>query len=282
MLIIREQIAPFRVDFTVKETSLDFSKVKTAAFGLLQKRKQLFALGTNNALLEFLLDGTPQVKEHLHDSRKDVDRQLKTVCEQFIRDATKLLIEPLTVFLEKAQNLLKQPQTVQSPGQTTTPKINYALRQTPWASPQQISGIIQESQRLIKSKLSTFQRSLQLYLSNRDTEFILFRPIRNNIIGAFVKLEQTLATNGYSNDDLIITSCPTADQISLLLSSASVMADNSLPLSQQNARRISSSSMENEKVSRKSSVEKKVSFDRSVSEVEELKSVAESENNIPR
>lgn len=76
MLIIREQIAPFRVDFTVKETSLDFSKVKTAAFGLLQKRKQLFALGTNNALLEFLLDGTPQVKEHLHDSRKDVDRQL--------------------------------------------------------------------------------------------------------------------------------------------------------------------------------------------------------------
>lgn len=76
LLIIREQIAPFRVDFTVKETSLDFSKVKTAAFGLLQKRRQLFALGTNNALLEFLLDGTPQVKEHLHDSRKDVDRQL--------------------------------------------------------------------------------------------------------------------------------------------------------------------------------------------------------------
>lgn len=282
MLIIREQIAPFRVDFTVKETSLDFSKVKTAAFGLLQKRKQLFALGTNNALLEFLLDGTPQVKEHLHDSRKDVDRQLKTVCEQFIRDATKLLIEPLTVFLDKAQHLLKQPQAaVQSP-QATTPKINYALRQTPWASPQQISGIIQESQRLIKSKLSTFQRSMQLYLSNRDTEFILFRPIRNNIIGAFVKLEQTLTTNGYSNDDLIITSCPTADQISLLLSSASVMVDNSIPLMQQQTRRISSVSVESEKVSRKSSVEKKVSFDRSVSEVDELQNVTEDENDVPR
>ncbi|KAJ6648482.1 Conserved oligomeric Golgi complex subunit 3 [Pseudolycoriella hygida] len=282
LLIIREQIAPFRVDFTVKETSLDFSKVKTAAFGLLQKRKQLFAIGTNNALLEFLLDGTPQVKEHLHDSRKDVDRQLKLICEQFIRDATKLLVEPLTNFLEKAQNLLKQPQSVQSPGQAPAPKINYALRQTPWASPQQISGIIQESQRLIKSKLSTFQRSMQLYLSNRDTEFILFRPIRNNIIGAFVKLEQTLTTNGYSNDDLIITSCPTADQISLLLSSASVMMDNNLPLSQQNSRRISSSSIENEKVSRKSSVEKKVSFDKSVSEVDELKSATEVESTIPR
>lgn len=62
LLILREQIAPFRVDFTMKETSLDFSKVKTAAYELLQKRKQLFALGTNNALLEFLLEGTPQVK----------------------------------------------------------------------------------------------------------------------------------------------------------------------------------------------------------------------------
>lgn len=61
LLILREQIAPFRVDFTVKETSLDFSKVKTAAYELLQKRKQLFALGSNNALLEFLLDGTPLV-----------------------------------------------------------------------------------------------------------------------------------------------------------------------------------------------------------------------------
>lgn len=279
LLIIREQIAPFRVDFTIKETSLDFSKVKTAAFGLLQKRKQLFALGTNNALLEFLLDGTPQVKEHLHDSRKDVDRQLKTVCEQFIRDATKLLIDPLTSFLEKAQLLLKQPQ---SPMPTNAPKMNYALRQAPWASPQQISGVIQESQRLIKSKLSTFQRSMQLYLSNRDTEFILFRPIRNNIIGAFVKLEQTLTTNGYSNDDLIITSCPTADQISLLLSSASVMVDsNYLINSSQSQRRISSSSMENEKVSRKSSVEKKVSFERSVSEADELKCVAENDKNSP-
>jgi len=30
LLILREQIAPFQVDFTIKETSLDFSKVKTA------------------------------------------------------------------------------------------------------------------------------------------------------------------------------------------------------------------------------------------------------------
>lgn len=263
LLILREQIAPFRVDFTVRETSLDFSKVKTAAFGLLQKRKQLFAMGSNNALLEFLLEGTPQVKEHFLDSRKDVDRQLKTVCEQFIKDATKLLIGPVATFIERGQALLKQ-----SPSES---QVNYVLRQTPWASPQQISSVIQESQRLIKSKLAGLQRAMQLYLSNKDTEFILFRPIRNNIISAFVKLEQMLSTNGYTNDDLVIASCPSADQISILLSSANLAAENQQQ--QENLRKISTSSMENERVRRKISLEKKVSFDSSTAQADTSSSI---------
>lgn len=105
------------------------------------------------------------------DSRKDVDRQLKISCEQFIKDATKQLVGPIITFIENAQNLLKQAPSQQ-------PASNMALRQTPWASPQQISPFIQESIRNIKSKLSSIQRSMQLYLSNKDTEFILFRPIR--------------------------------------------------------------------------------------------------------
>lgn len=268
-MILREQIAPFRVDFTVTETTLDFSKVKTAAFKMLQNRKQVFAIGSNNAILEFLLEGAPQVKEHQHDSRKDVDRQLKTVCEQFIRDATRHLIGPVTSFLEKAQSLLKQSaQQANVSNQAQSGAINYALRQTLWASPQQISGVIQEAQRLIKGRLSGVQRSMQLYLSNKDTEFILFRPIRNNIIGAFVKLEQVLTTNGYSTDDLIIASCPTADQISVLLS-ASVLAEggaggNTIPIVLgAGNRKISTSSMDNSIQLRKTSVEKKVSFDES-------------------
>lgn len=242
LLIIREQIAPFRVDFTVRETSLDFSKTKTAAFSLLQKRKQLFAMDSNNALLEFLFESTPQVKEHIHDSRKDVDRHLKLICENFIKDGTHLLIGPVMTFIERAQNLLKtneQTQQSSSAAAGNVKSVNYILRQTAWASPQQISGIIQESQRLIKSKLAGLQRAMLLYLSNKDTEFILFRPIRNNCISAFVKLEQLLTTNGYTKDDMIITSCPTADQISILLSNASLVGDE---CKQETIRKTSTSS----------------------------------------
>lgn len=41
LLILREQIAPFQVDFTVKEMSFDFSKMKTAGkiFYLLYVRR---------------------------------------------------------------------------------------------------------------------------------------------------------------------------------------------------------------------------------------------------
>ncbi|XP_017151648.1 conserved oligomeric Golgi complex subunit 3 [Drosophila miranda] len=244
LLILREQIAPFRVDFTVKETSLDFSKVKTAAFGLLQKRKQLFSMGSNNALLEFLLEGTPQIKEHLLDSRKEVDRQLKTVCEKYIRDAVNMLIGPLITFLDKTQSLLAQAaSTTASTPESSSPKASYVLRQSPWASPQQISSIIQETQRMIKAKLAVLQRAMQLYLSNRDTEFIIFRPIRNNIIQSFVKLEQLLTTNGYSTDDMIITSCPSAEQVSILLSSASILAAEGVAsFAAAAARKISTSS----------------------------------------
>jgi hypothetical protein len=64
LLILREQIAPFHVDFSIREMSLDFSKLKTAAMSLLTKRGEILSLGSNNALLEFMLDGTPEVKEY--------------------------------------------------------------------------------------------------------------------------------------------------------------------------------------------------------------------------
>lgn len=92
LLIIREQIAPFQVDFTTKEMSLDFSAVQKAAIDLINHRRNIFSFSSNNALLEFLLEGTPKVKEYLIDSRKEIDKQLKHSCEAFISHATELLL----------------------------------------------------------------------------------------------------------------------------------------------------------------------------------------------
>ncbi|XP_032529031.2 conserved oligomeric Golgi complex subunit 3 [Danaus plexippus] len=208
LLILREQIAPFQVDFVVKETTLDFSNMKNAAYGLIQKPRQIFSLNSNNALLEFLLEGTPMVKEHLLDSRKEVDRQLKACCETFIKCATEIMAGPLTELIEKAQAFTPADQ----------------LKIQPWAAPDQLGHVIKETQKRIKTHLAPLQRSMQLYLSNKETEFILFRPIRNNVVGYFVQMEQLLTNLGYSYEDTLIVACPTPEQVSVFISSASLIS----------------------------------------------------------
>lgn len=72
-------------------------------------------------------------------------------------------------------------------------------------------------------------------------------------------------TNGYSKEDLIIVSVPTADQVSVMVSSASIAAESSY---QDTGRKSSLSDGPLRKIST-SSIEKKVSFDRGVSIQEE-------------
>lgn len=165
LLILREQIAPFQVDFTIKELTLDFSNVKTAAMGLLNNRNKLFTFSSNNALLEFLLEGTPRVKEYLIDSRKEIDKHLKFACESFINNVTTHVVGFVIKWLEKAELLLKSDAMP-------------AFEQHEFLKPQVLAGILSTAQRNIKTKLPEIQRSMQLYLANRETEFILFRPIK--------------------------------------------------------------------------------------------------------
>lgn len=44
--------------------------------------------------------------------------------------------------------------------------------------PEEMAIVVKEAQKAIKAHLAPLQRSMQLYLANKETEFILFRPIR--------------------------------------------------------------------------------------------------------
>lgn len=124
-MIIREQIAPFQVDFTIKELNLDFKKMKNAgkllyfkvkliskcdtnkfiilflAWGLIQKHDKMFALNSSNSIIEFLLEGTPVVLENSVDSRRLVDQTLKESCQTFINNSSNILVSPLTMLLDE-------------------------------------------------------------------------------------------------------------------------------------------------------------------------------------
>uniref|UniRef100_A0A8I3W1I3 Conserved oligomeric Golgi complex subunit 3 n=1 Tax=Callithrix jacchus TaxID=9483 RepID=A0A8I3W1I3_CALJA len=210
LLILREQIAPFHTEFTIKEISLDLKKTRDAAFKILNPMTvpRFFRLNSNNALIEFLLEGTPEIREHYLDSKKDVDRHLKSACEQFIQQQTKLFVEQLEEFMTKVSAL----KAMASQG---GPK--YTLSQQPWAQPAKVSDLAAAAYKTIKTKLPATLRSMSLYLSNRDTEFILFKPVRNNIQRVFQKFH-VLLKEEFSPEDVQIIACPSMEQLSLLLS----------------------------------------------------------------
>ncbi|XP_018331497.1 conserved oligomeric Golgi complex subunit 3 isoform X2 [Agrilus planipennis] len=211
LLILREQIAPFQADFTIKEVALDFSNIKTAAVGLIQKRNRLFSFSSNNALLEFLLEGTPKVKEYLVDSRKEIDKHLKASCEAFISFCVQLLVGNLTNWIQKADQILSK----------TTENV-VPLREQEFGKPQALAGLINTSQRNIKTKIPDIQRSMQLYLANKETEFILLKPIKNNLINVFIQLHQTLTKAKYTQEDLLVIACPSPEQVNVLVCSVSL------------------------------------------------------------
>uniref|UniRef100_A0A673YEY3 Conserved oligomeric Golgi complex subunit 3 n=1 Tax=Salmo trutta TaxID=8032 RepID=A0A673YEY3_SALTR len=197
LFIMREQMAPSHTDFAIKEISLDLKRTRDAAFKMMNPKSvpSFFRLNSHNAILEFLLEASPEIKEHYIDWKKDVDRHLKFSCEQFIQQQTHLSVGNLEEFLTEVSAL----KTMVIQGGPT-----HNLSQQPWAT---INDVVMSTYRVMKSKLPSTLQSMSLYLANGNTEFILFKPIRNNIQQVFQRLH-TVIQEKYSREDLQIIACP--------------------------------------------------------------------------
>lgn len=206
LLILREQIAPFQVEFIVRETGLDWA-------GILHTGDRLFRQGGKNALLEFLLEGTvPQVKEYLVDSRKEIDLQLKRTCEAFIAVATARVLTPIHQWLEQAETLLLA-------------NTNVKFKEEANGQPKSLGALITATQRTIKTQIPVIQKTMRTYLSNKETEFILFRPIKNNILLAFLRVEQVMKKAKYTEEERTVAASPSAEVLNVLISSVSLNTD---------------------------------------------------------
>ena len=58
-----------------------------------------------------------------------------------------------------------------------------SLSSQPFAAPEKIHDIVAETYKNIKSQLASVHRSMALYLANRDTEVILFKPVKVSLHG---------------------------------------------------------------------------------------------------
>lgn len=61
-------------------------------------------------------------------------------------------------------------------GSDGRPRVD--IRQQPFAAPEKLREVVTVTYKNLKQRKTTVQRSMSLYLANRDTEYILFKPLK--------------------------------------------------------------------------------------------------------
>ena len=73
----------------------------------------------------------------------------------------------------------------------------------------------------MKKVIPIIQQKMSLYLANKETEFILCKPIRVNILEVFSRFSK-LTEENFDDQDLVVIACPNLDVLTVTLSSISL------------------------------------------------------------
>ncbi|MCO5558008.1 hypothetical protein L7F22_011583 [Adiantum nelumboides] len=98
LLILREQIAPFDIESGITYKELDFAHLLDHLRRIFRGQASFFDFASRST---FARAFSPRVTENQLDAKKDLERTLKSTCEQFIMSITKLAVEPMLSFITK-------------------------------------------------------------------------------------------------------------------------------------------------------------------------------------
>lgn len=101
LLLLREEIAIYKAEFSVIEKDLDFSHMRDHMRRILMGEASLFTLSTNNAMVQLVSRSAPRILDNQIESKKRLEKQLKEVCEELIMSITKMTVEPMLSFITK-------------------------------------------------------------------------------------------------------------------------------------------------------------------------------------
>lgn len=106
LLLLREEIAVYKAEFSVVEKDLDFSHMRDHMRRILMGEASLFTLSTNNAVVQLVSRSAPRILDNQIESKKRLEKQLKEVCEELIMSITKMTVEPMLSFITKVCSLI--------------------------------------------------------------------------------------------------------------------------------------------------------------------------------
>ncbi|KAI9246933.1 Sec34-like family-domain-containing protein [Phascolomyces articulosus] len=162
LLVLKEQLAPFEANLVHSGKALDFSHVTDTLNSFQQNRSLIF---NPNALIGLAQRGMPRVVEISLDSRRDIDRELKRVCEDFITDCARGAVEPLANFMVKISTV--RSVHIETRDQSLTKDVQDTAKQFKESAGERIRFVL---------------KKLREYVNDYKIEQILMKPIQTNIL----------------------------------------------------------------------------------------------------
>uniref|UniRef100_A0A5B7ACY8 Putative conserved oligomeric Golgi complex subunit 3 n=1 Tax=Davidia involucrata TaxID=16924 RepID=A0A5B7ACY8_DAVIN len=197
LLILREQIAPFDIEFSVTHKELDFSHLLEHLRRILRGQASLFDWSRSTSLARTL---SPRVLESQIDAKKELEKSLKATCEEFIMSVTKLVVDPMLSFVTKV-TAVKVALSSGSQNQKLESVMAKPLKDQAFATPDKVAELVQKVSVAIQQELPGILAKMKLYLQNPSTRTILFKPIKTNIVEAHSQV-QSLLKSEYSPEEI--------------------------------------------------------------------------------
>lgn len=193
LLILREQISPFDIEFSVTYKELDFTHLLEHLRKILRGQASMFDLTSRSALARVF---SPRVLENQVDAKHELEKNLKATCEQFIMYVTKIAVEPMLSFITKVTAIRVATSNIAKGG----PGEVRVLKQQAFATPEKLAELVVKVDEALKEQLPAVMAKMKLYLPTSPTRAILFKPIKTNIIEAHGQI-LSLIQSEYSEED---------------------------------------------------------------------------------
>ncbi|KAG0244713.1 Golgi transport complex subunit 3 [Mortierella sp. GBA43] len=197
LLILKEQIAQFEGNFVHSTKEVDFTRMTDAITTLFRDRSNLFNLGSWLGAVSQTI--TPTLVDNYMDSRQEIDRDLKLVCETFILDMGKSAVHSLTEFMNKVAGFrirldVEAAQREQNPSSSSglMRRPPMLLKDKPFARPEVLAAIMTDFKDTIPPRIQWTVRKLSMYLKDPHTEMILMRPIQSFILESYQSFYDTI------------------------------------------------------------------------------------------
>jgi len=182
MLMLREQISPFDVEFAYTEKEFDFTETRLLLGRVLRGQAPLLTLSQ-----------PPRIRQRTIDSKRLLEQSVQTACEAFILKTTRLFLDPILAFLAKC-NVLPVPDRIEAgdvDGNSFT-----SLKQSvgSFAHPSGLRQMWEQVCDAINTELTEAVSRLSIYVTKPTSRSVLLRPIRANFAEAASELISALQT----------------------------------------------------------------------------------------